>query len=90
MRLDVTCAAACIAITSDAVYPGWSADVDGRAVPIRSADYAFRAVALPAGRHRVTFRFRPWSTLAGGAVTLAALTVAAFLAFGARRARAQA
>jgi hypothetical protein len=90
MQLDVTCAAACLAITSDAVYPGWSADVDGEATPIRSADYAFRAVALPAGRHRVTFRFRPWSTLAGGAVTLLALTVAAFLAFGSRRGRAQA
>lgn len=91
MLLDVTCAADCVAVTSDAPYPGWSANVDGRAVPILDADGgAFRAVALAAGRHRVAFVFRPWATVAGGAISLAALVLAARLAFGARRARVQA
>jgi hypothetical protein len=75
MLVDVHCRTACALVTSDAVYPGWSARVDADATPILAADYAFRAVVVPAGSHRVTFAFRPRSTLAGAAVTLAAFGI---------------
>jgi hypothetical protein len=39
--------------------------VDGAARPLLTADGYFRAVALPAGEHAVTFRFAP---PAGGAL----------------------
>jgi uncharacterized membrane protein YfhO len=39
------------------------------------ADGYFRAVALPAGSHRVVFRYRPLSFYAGAAISLAALGV---------------
>lgn len=90
MDLDVDCATSCAVVTSDAPYPGWSARVDERSVPILRADYAFRAVAVPAGRHRVAFAFTPWSTYAGAAISLAALLVALWLCAGLRRARVQA
>ncbi len=87
MDLDVRCASACAIVTSDAVYAGWSARVDARAVPLLEADYAFRAVAVPPGRHRVTFVFVPRSTYAGAAITLVALLLCGGLALR-RRCRA--
>ncbi|HEX5041934.1 MAG TPA: YfhO family protein [Candidatus Polarisedimenticolaceae bacterium] len=47
-------------VLSDAWVPGWTARVDGREVPILKADYAFRAVAVPAGAHQVVLRYSPW------------------------------
>ncbi|MEW5960822.1 MAG: YfhO family protein, partial [Chloroflexota bacterium] len=46
-------------VLPDAYYPGWQATVDGRPEPIRRANYAFRAVYVPAGRHTVHFVFDP-------------------------------
>jgi hypothetical protein len=59
----------------DSYYPGWRATVDGRGVPIRAANEAFRAVAVPAGRHEVDFRYRPATILLGGLVSLIAWVV---------------
>ena len=42
-------------------YPGWIAEIDGMRVPILRADVLFRGVEVPAGRHRVVFRFAPFS-----------------------------
>ena len=42
-------------------YPGWIAEIDGKRVPILRADVLFRGVEVPAGRHRVVFRFAPFS-----------------------------
>lgn len=36
---------------------GWSAQVDGRSVPLVRADHAMAAVAVPAGNHTVTLRY---------------------------------
>jgi hypothetical protein len=69
------------AVLLDSYYPGWSARIDGRESEILRANYAFRAVAVPAGRHRVDFVYRPlafrvglWisvlTLLAGGSLSL--------------------
>jgi hypothetical protein len=42
-------------------YPGWIAEIDGRRVPILRADVLFRGVEVPGGRHRVVFRYVPFS-----------------------------
>ena len=34
--------------------------LDGREVPIHYANYAFRGMFLPPGRHEISFRFRPF------------------------------
>jgi hypothetical protein len=42
---------------ADLWYPDWVATLDGQPVDILKADYLLRAVVVPAGRHRVEFRF---------------------------------
>jgi hypothetical protein len=68
-------------VLRDNYFPGWKAEVDGAPARILRADYAFRAVALSAGSHRVVFRYRPGSFYWGIGVSLAALAAAAGIAF---------
>lgn len=44
---------------SDNYYPGWKAKVDGKEAKIYRADYAFRAIILPEGKHEVVFYYNP-------------------------------
>ena len=57
-------------VLTDAWYPGWRATVDGVPVEIARADVLFRAVPVPAGRHRVEFVFAPVSLWTGAGVSL--------------------
>jgi hypothetical protein len=41
-------------------YPGWIAEIDGNIVPILRTDVLFRGIEVPAGKHRVVFRFAPF------------------------------
>src|SRR5439155_488678 len=59
---------------------------DGADVVVRRADNAFRAVALPPGRHEVEFTFTPRGLRAGAAITLAALAIVGVLLLPRRRA----
>jgi hypothetical protein len=62
-RVDVftTSTTAGLLVLHDLDYPGWVAEIDGRSTPIIAIDMLFRAVEVPAGTHRVTFRFAPFS-----------------------------
>jgi hypothetical protein len=62
-------------VLTDHLYPGWTAHVDGRAVPIRRAYHALRAVAVPAGRHSVRFVYEARIVWSGAAVSAVAALV---------------
>jgi uncharacterized membrane protein YfhO len=64
----------------DSYDPGWRADVDGRPAAVERANVAFRGVAVPAGRHRVTLRYRPPAVGMGLVGSLLGLVAAGVLA----------
>jgi len=61
-----------IVVVTQQMAPGWSVDVDGnRATAER--DGVFRAVRVRAGRHAITWRYRPRSLMVGIALTMLAI-----------------
>jgi Bacterial membrane protein YfhO len=56
-------------VLDDSAYPGWVATLDGRPTSWQPANENFRAVAIPAGRHTVVFRYRPASVRDGAIVS---------------------
>jgi hypothetical protein len=74
-------------VLADSFFPGWRATLDGLPAAIRPADGLFRALTLPAGRHRAAMIYAPWGFRAGLWVSLASLAAGA-AALAARRRRA--
>ena len=60
-------------------YPGWKASIDGASAPLLRADHVYQALVLPAGEHRVRFRYAPASVRNGLVLTLGALSLALIL-----------
>lgn len=54
-----------ILVLSDNYYPGWKAFVDNDEVAIYRANYTFRAIVVPSGRHEVRFSYQPSSLRIG-------------------------
>lgn len=46
-------------IRSDTFYPGWSARVDGKQIPIERAEPFFSKIKIPAGAQTLTLRYTP-------------------------------
>ncbi len=65
VEVEVDAGAPAYLVLADTFDPGWSATLDGSAAPIRPAFAAFRAVYVPAGRHRVAFSYEPSGFRAG-------------------------
>jgi hypothetical protein len=61
IEVVVTSTSGGVLVLHDTYYPGWLAEVDGRPASILRAFVLFRGVEVPAGTHRVTFRFAPFS-----------------------------
>jgi hypothetical protein len=64
-------------VVSEPYYPGWTATVDDKPVPIVPTDLALTGVEIPPGAHRLVLAYRPWSIRAGIGMA------AAGMAFGA-------
>ena len=67
-------------VLSDNYASGWEAALDGNPTPILRANVAFRAVAVPAGTHRISFHYRP--RIFYVAATISALSATVALALG--------
>jgi hypothetical protein len=60
-------------VLNDQLLGGWTAEVDGRRVPISAANYLVRGVWVEAGAHEVVFQYRTPLWRAGWLVLVAAL-----------------
>lgn len=67
--LEVSTPEAAFLFMSEAYYPGWKAYVDGRQEEILRANYAFRAIPVGPGTHRVEVVMQPLSFKIGLAVS---------------------
>ncbi|WP_165066220.1 YfhO family protein [Paludisphaera rhizosphaerae] len=75
-----------LVVVGDMNYPGWTLTVNGRPAEILRTNRAMRGVALPAGTHRLAFRYEPASFRLGiglsafGFVALGGLLIWSFRA----------
>ena len=82
---DVEAQAPALVVIAQAHYPNWRATVDGHPVPLWRANYAFQALAVPSGQHRVTLRYADHGLRAGAMVSIIALLICVGLGFEYRR-----
>jgi hypothetical protein len=78
-------------VLTDLHYPGWTVELDGEGADLHRVNYLLRGTSLPAGRHRVEFRYEPAAWRAGWIVSLVALAAlggAVAVALRVRRRRA--
>ena len=73
---------------ADSYFPNFRASVDGKPAPLWRANYAYRAVPVPAGRHRVEFTWRPTDLYAGVLLTVSAVAALCIIG-GVSRAKAR-
>ena len=81
--------AAQVAVFSEIYYSkGWNAYVDGAEAPYFRANFILRAMVVPAGNHKIEFKFEPKSyyvgekiSLAGSILLILVLGAAAFFEF---------
>ncbi|WP_291547560.1 hypothetical protein [Bosea sp. (in: a-proteobacteria)] len=59
VEIDVDTPAVGFVVLNDIWHPWWRAEVDGVETEILKANVLFRAVQVPAGKHKVRFSFRP-------------------------------
>ena len=76
IAIQTRSASAQMLVLSDSYYPeGWQAYVDDKPVKTYRANYCFRAVCLPAGEHRVEFRYQSGAFQAGVWTSVTALAL---------------
>jgi hypothetical protein len=83
--LDVSTDRDAVLVLSNAWYPSWRCEVDGRGTEVLKADGGLQAVLLGPGRHRVDFRFDNGLFYDALAACLAGLAALAGLAFVEKR-----
>jgi hypothetical protein len=75
--LEVDATGPAILVVTENFYPAWRAHIDGSPARMVRADFTFRALPLPAGRHQVEFSFQ--SDLFRRSLALSALSGALLL-----------
>jgi Bacterial membrane protein YfhO len=76
-------AAAQFAVLSEVYYPyGWNAFVDGKKTDYVKADYFLRGIVLPAGSHKIEFKFEPSSYYTGRTISFIVSIILLLLIIG--------
>ncbi len=73
LALQIDASYDALLILTDTYFPGWQAMSDGQPVHIYRANYLFRGVFVPAGQHRVVFRFEPQPLRVGAVISVVSL-----------------
>lgn len=60
VEIEVDSSANGLLVLTDNFYPAWQAFVDGEKTKIYLADFSFRAVQVPQGKHKVKFVYKPF------------------------------
>ena len=72
-----------LAVFSEMYYGhGWISYIDDEETPHIRANYALRAMMVPAGEHIITFKFEPKTVKTGSAIALASSIILGFLLLG--------
>jgi hypothetical protein len=61
VEVDVDAVQPGVLVLHEAYYPGWVAEVDGEPARLLRANVLFRGVEVAEGKHRVVFRYQPFS-----------------------------
>ena len=78
-----TAAAQQFAVFSEVYYEqGWNAFIDGQPAPYCRVNYALRGMAVPAGKHTITFKFEPSSYYTGIKLSISSYIVMLLLLAG--------
>ena len=73
-----------LAVFSEIYYDkGWNAYIDGVLHPHFRADYILRSMKVPAGEHKIEFKFEPQSYIIGEKISLASSIILILLVLGA-------
>jgi hypothetical protein len=73
IELQIQATEPAMVVVAQTFYHCWQAYLDGQPVQILRANYAFEAVAIPAGTHQLEFAYEDWMFRAGAAVSLVTL-----------------
>lgn len=76
-----------IVVLADTYFPGWHATVDGRRTPVFEVYGALRGIVVDGGAHRIEYRYRPATAIAGGVMSLTGVLGALVLVALSRRRR---
>jgi len=71
-----------MAVFSEMYYPhGWNAYIDGELKEHFRANYVLRALQIPAGKHKIEFKFEPSLIKVGGNITMASSIILVLVLF---------
>jgi hypothetical protein len=82
VELQASASAPAFLVTSEVMYPGWQARVNGAPAPLLMTNGAFRGLDLPAGASEIVMEYHPRFFWPCAALSLAALAFAAAAAAG--------